>query len=104
MLIIDETWNNREAEVSVGDSLKLALSENPTTGYRWRLCSNVEPALRILDDSFETASEAPGSSGVRRWTLEAERPATLHLRLELKRSWEPRPIRTFAVMVVVKAR
>src|SRR5277367_599271 len=66
MLVIDETWNHRDAEVAIGDTLKLELSENATTGYRWRIV-DVDPALRILDDSYEGPGPAPGGGGLRRW-------------------------------------
>ena len=103
MLIIDDTWNNREAEVVVGDTLRLELSENPTTGYRWRM-PDVGPALRILEDSYEAPTGAAGSGGVRRWTLAADKAGTIPLQLEFKRSWQPQPARTFTVTLVVKAR
>ena len=103
MLIIDDTWNNRDAEVVVGDTLRLELTENPTTGYRWRM-PDVGPALRILEDSYEAPTGGAGSGGVRRWTLVADKAGTILLQLELKRSWQPDPAQTFAVTVVVKDR
>jgi inhibitor of cysteine peptidase len=103
MLVIDETWNHRDAEVAAGDTMKLELSENPTTGYRWRI-PDVGPGLRILDDSFEAPTGGPGSGGVRRWTLAADKAGTIPLRLELKRGWQPDPAQTFTVTFVVKAR
>ena len=103
MLVIDETWNNRETEVAVGETLKLALSENPTTGYWWRM-PDVGPALRIVDDLFEAPTGGPGSGGVRSWTLAADKAGTIPLQLELKRSWQPSPAQTFKVTLVVKAR
>jgi inhibitor of cysteine peptidase len=103
MLVIDETWNHREAEVAVGDSLKLELPENPTTGYRWSL-PEVGPTLRILEDSYNSSTGGPGGGGVRQWTLAAEKAGAVSLQLELKRSWQPQPAQTFALTVVVKAR
>jgi inhibitor of cysteine peptidase len=103
MLVIDETWNHRDAEIAIGETVKLELSENPTTGYRWSI-PDVGPALRILDESYEAPSGAPGSGGVRRWTLAADKAGTIPLQLEFKRSWQPQPARTFAVTLVVKAR
>jgi inhibitor of cysteine peptidase len=103
MLIIDETWNGREAEVVVGDVLKLELSENPTTGYRWRM-PDVGLTLRILNDSCQAAAKGPGSAGVRRWTLAADKDGVVPLRLGLKRSWQSEPAQTFTVTLAVKAR
>jgi inhibitor of cysteine peptidase len=103
MLVIDQTWSDRDAEVAVGDTLRLELSENPTTGYRWRM-PDVGPALRILDDSYEAPTGGPGSGGRRRWTLAAEKAGAIPLRVELKRGWQPDPAQTFTVTLVVKAR
>jgi inhibitor of cysteine peptidase len=102
MSIIDETWNHREVEVAIGDTLKLELSENPTTGYRWRV-ADVDPVLRVLDDSYEAPTGGPGKGGVRRWTLVVDKAGTIPLRLELKRSWQPDPAQIFTVTLVVKA-
>ncbi len=103
MRVIDETSNHREAEISIGDTLWLELSENPTTGYRWRM-PDLGPALRILDDSCKAPTGGAGGGGVRRWTLAADKAGVASLRLELKRSWQPDPAQTFEVTVVVKAR
>lgn len=59
MLAIGETSNHRDAEISIGDTLKLKLSENPTTGYRWRM-PDVGPALRILEDSYDAPTGGGG--------------------------------------------
>jgi inhibitor of cysteine peptidase len=103
MLVIDETWNNRDAEVAIGDTIKLELSENPTTGYRWRM-PDVSPALRIVEESYEAPTGGPGKGGLRRWFLAADMAGAIPLRLELKRSWQPDVAQTFTVNVVVRAR
>jgi predicted secreted protein len=103
MLVLDETWNDRAAEVAVGDTLKLELSENPTTGYQWRV-PDVGPALRMLEESYQAPSGGAGGGGVRRWTFAADKAGAIPLELQLKRSGQPHPARTFKVTVVVKAR
>ena len=104
MLVIDQTQNNGSVEVSVGDSFRVQLSENPTTGYRWQLQSAGAPALRITEDSFEASTGKPGGGGVRYWMFVADQPAAAALRMELKRSWQPQPVDTFSATVNVKAR
>jgi inhibitor of cysteine peptidase len=104
MLVIDQMQNNGVAEVLVGDPFKVQLSENPTTGYRWRMQSAVSPGLRIVEDYFEPSSPGYGSGGVRSWTLVADKPAVVALRIERRRSWRPDPVETFNVTVVAKAR
>jgi len=104
MLVIDQTQNNGAAEVFVGDSFRIQLSENPTTGYRWHLQSAVAPALSILEDSFEVAGSAYGSGGVRHWTFMANNPAVVALRIERRRGWQSQPVETFETTVTVRAR
>jgi inhibitor of cysteine peptidase len=102
MLVIDQAQNNGTFELQVGDSFRIELPENPTTGYRWQLPS--PQTLRILEDSFATSTAAPGSGGVRHWTLAADTPAVIALRLELRRSWEKQAVETFDATITVKAR
>jgi inhibitor of cysteine peptidase len=104
MLVIDQTQNNRTFEVLVGDSFQVQLSENPTTGYRWHLRSDVAPALRILEDSFTASTGGPGGGGLRHLTFVAERPAVVELQIELKRSWQPQSVAAFGATIDVKAR
>jgi inhibitor of cysteine peptidase len=103
MLVLDQTQNNGSADVSVGDSFRVQLSENPTTGYRWYLQSDGAPALRLVQDSFESRGSLPGSGGVRYWIFAAAATGSVALRIELRRSWRPEPISTFGITVSVKA-
>lgn len=102
MLVIDQKQNNGVIEVRAGDSFRLQLYENPTTGYQWHLPSPIDPALRILDDSFEGSDGGYGSGGIRRWTFVADHPSVIPLEIGLKRSWQPLPVQTFKVTVNVK--
>ncbi len=104
MLVIDETYDNGVAQVRVGDTIGLQLSESPTTGYRWHMQSAAAPALRILADSFEASGGGSGGGGVRFWTIVADQPAVVALKVELKRSWEPTPVKTFNVTIDAKDR
>jgi len=103
MLTIDESYDNGVARARVGDSIRLQLSENPTTGYRWQMQPDVPPALRILADSWEASGAAAGAGGVRFWTIVADKPGKASLRLELKRSWEKTSTRTFSVTLEAEA-
>jgi inhibitor of cysteine peptidase len=104
MLLLDQMRNNGAVEVLVGDSFRVQLPENPTTGYRWHLQSAGGPALRVLEDSFESSQSGYGSGGVRHWTFMADHPAEVALHMELRRSWQPEHIEAFDLTVNVKAR
>jgi inhibitor of cysteine peptidase len=104
MLIIDQTQNNNAIEIPVGQTFRVQLSENPTTGYRWRFETDVAPALRLVQDTFEASGSAPGGGGLRCWSFAADHPGLIELRMELRRSWQPQPVNSFGVTVSVKAR
>ncbi|SRR5579871_2228465 len=104
MLVIDQTWNNGSAEVTLGESFRLQLSENPTTGYRWQLQKNGAPTFHALEDSFEASASAPGGGGIRYWIFVAEQVGAATLSLDLRRSWQPQPVSTFTIAVRVKAK
>jgi inhibitor of cysteine peptidase len=104
MLVIDQTQNNASVEIAVGDSLRVQLSENPTTGYRWQLLTNGTPTLHLVRDDFEASASGPGGAGIRFWLFAAERPGTAALKMELLRSWQPQPVSSFALSITVNAR
>lgn len=104
MLVIDQTHNNGSADLFVADSLRVQLSENPTTGYRWHLQSDGAPALHLIQDSLETPGSQPGAAGIRYWIFEAAAAGSVALRIELRRSWQPESIGSFTVTVNVRAR
>jgi inhibitor of cysteine peptidase len=104
MIVIDHTQNNGSVEIAVGDSFRLQLGENPTTGYRWRLDKDGAPMLRTVEDSFEGSSGGLGGGGVRYWVFAAEQPGAAALSLELRRGWQPQATGAFSIAVNVKAR
>jgi inhibitor of cysteine peptidase len=104
MLVIDQARNNGAAEASVGDTFRVQLSENPTTGYRWHLQSVGYSVLRVIDDSFEASAGGSGVGGIRRWIFVADHLGLMVLKMELRRSWQPQAVDTFSVTIHVKAR
>lgn len=104
MLVIDQAQNNGAIDVSSGDAIEVRLHENPTTGYRWHLQSDGAPALRLLQDLSEAPTASVGAGGQRSWKFVAEDPGSAELRMDLRRSWQPQSVNSFAVVVNVKAR
>ena len=86
-----------------GDTFRIELYENPTTGYRWQLASPASAAVRVVDDAFEVAQDKPGAGGVRHWTFVADRPAVVTLQFDRKRAWETQAAEIFTVTIDVKA-
>jgi len=102
LIEIDETFDSRQIDVPVGESLVINLKENPTTGYTWHLNGNPEPHLAFEETTFIPADvNQPGQPGIHRWRLKARESGTAKLDFEYKRSWENNSIRhlTFTIQV-----
>jgi len=104
MLVIDQSRNGATVEVEAGDTFRIQLYENPTTGYRWHLASPADAALRVVEDAFALLQDKPGAGGMRHWTFTADRPAVVKLQFDRKRAWETQAAEVFTVTIDVKAR
>lgn len=104
MIEIDKSDDGRELALSVGDSVELTLSENPTTGYRWAFTTKPEPACKVVEDAFEPGGNAPGAGGTHRWKFEAVSTGIGAAAMEYRRSWEKDSAagQTFKVSIRVK--
>lgn len=94
------------AVIKVGplESFEVELPENPTTGYRWQLASELGTALQLEDDSFQAGNEAVcGAGGVRRWRFRAGSEGATELAIHRRRSWEHRAAETFNVTIRVES-
>lgn len=97
---IDERSNGQMVEVSVSEVLRIALEENPTTGFRWVLERNGEPVCVLIKDFFETAVSATGQGGRHYWEFRTENVGEETIELAYRRSWEKAtPARTFRLSI-----
>jgi inhibitor of cysteine peptidase len=104
MLVIDQSRNGGAVEIRAGETFRIELFENPTTGYRWHLVPPADAGLRVLEDSFGASQDKRGAGGVRHWMFSADHPAVVKLRIELKRAWETQAAEVFTVTINVKGR
>jgi inhibitor of cysteine peptidase len=109
MLRANESDNGRTVKLAAGESLEIALSENPTTGYRWQHAKQAaeddSSPCSFATDAFEPdRAGMPGAGGVHRWQLHAVEPGVCKIELEYRRSWEKDkpPERTFRIHVEVR--
>ncbi len=84
------TDNNREAQVNVGEKVKLVLIAQGGTGYEWHseyLDTNI---LRFIDKKsvYEGGRGKVGGEMVQTWLLEAFKPGDTELRMLYYRRWE----------------
>jgi predicted secreted protein len=96
-------------EVRPGDTVRIRLPENPTTGYRWQVAADSGAALgaiaSLVHQSFaDAATSAAGAAGERTLVFEAKTPGRASLRLVNKPSWrgDDAAAEDFALELVVK--
>jgi inhibitor of cysteine peptidase len=81
--------DGRAIDTQPGTLIVIELPENPTTGYRWSLRSDVEPVLIRKSDHFERpADPALGAPGSRRLEFAASSAGKAAIVLWNWREWE----------------
>jgi inhibitor of cysteine peptidase len=100
----DKNYDGRTIKMGVGDTVKLALAENPTTGYRWEILAKPEPACVTVGDAYvaNPAMNTIGGGGAHEWEFRGVKKGTGTLRLGYRRPWEKDAARTFTMVMVVK--
>lgn len=87
MMHVDQSYNGREVTLTMGQVLELALSENPTAGFRWDLKTKAEPACELVESNFKPG-ERLGNGGIHRWQFRAVQSGSGEIELEYRRQWE----------------
>jgi len=88
-ITVTETDNHRSVTLSVGEALVIALNENPTTGFNWRMEPYAQEVLRLESDDYSIGSESGvGGGGIRRLKFRAIGEGHAAIRLRNRRSWE----------------
>jgi inhibitor of cysteine peptidase len=75
--------------LDAGQTLRVELEGNPTTGYEWEVSAVNEAILRYVDSDFDPDSDATGSGGTVTLTFEAVGAGATLLELIERPSWEP---------------
>ena len=90
--------------MQAGQTLKVFLPGNVTTGYTWMVHSMYMPVLELLHEpSYEPTSELAGSPGEFCYEFEAIQPGTVALEFHYERLFEDAPpLETVIVAVTVE--
>ena len=75
--------------VDVGETLRVELEGNPTTGYEWEVSAVDDAVLRFEDSDFDPDSDAEGASGIVTLEFEAVGAGSTLLELIYRPPWEP---------------
>jgi inhibitor of cysteine peptidase len=91
--VITHKENGREFEITVGETFQVSLPENPTTGYRWRVCKSGAPFIVLQKEEYvepeeDLARPRMGRGGTKFLTFKAAKLGETELALRLSRSWE----------------
>ncbi len=102
-IVLGSGNNGGTVTLATGDRLRVVLTENPTTGFRWQLTPVDVAVLRLEMDDYQRApGTGVGGGGARVFRFAAVGPGNVNLRLELKRAWELQAAReAFTTTVVV---
>jgi inhibitor of cysteine peptidase len=88
MQLYNQTDSGKTITVRPGETIKVLLDENPTTGYSWAF--NVTSGLTIAKDTYhEPASGLMGAGGVHEWQIRATGTGSQQISAVYKRPWEP---------------
>jgi inhibitor of cysteine peptidase len=108
MAQVDESFNGRQVELYVGETLVISLSENASTGFQWIIAPesahNFERILHERKPAVEGTANPLGKPGVRHFSFEAFKPGTAELELHYRRPWETAkpPGRKFKLRIRVR--
>lgn len=106
IISINQDSADQRIDVSVGDSIVVTLPENPTTGFRWILNTDLSPVAELRSDAFDQGGrEMFGAPGSRRFTFVVAQAGEANLGLENRQEWEPdaSAAKTFSITVVARA-
>ncbi|WP_054696397.1 protease inhibitor I42 family protein [Syntrophomonas palmitatica] len=101
--IISEAYNNKELNVAVGDTFKISLASNPSTGYEWMLRDWDKTRLVLVNKGFVNPNSSPqivGQAGRSCWTFKALKNGRVQLKMTYARPWESvQPLKKYQVTV-----
>ncbi|MFC1847763.1 protease inhibitor I42 family protein [Chloroflexota bacterium] len=106
---VDTSDSGSQIELAVGDTLRVELESNPTTGFMWVLAENSDGSVLqgegheyVMDEAGEPPQ--PGTGGKEFWTFTAVATGETTISMEYSRPWEggEKAVRTFDLTVVVK--
>jgi inhibitor of cysteine peptidase len=108
-IVVTGADDGRTIELKPGQSLRVVLESNRTTGFSWTFDRVDAAVLTVLGESVYTAADAkPGMVGVggtETWRLLAAAPGEQRIQFYYRRPFEPSvpPARTFALTVRVQS-
>lgn len=88
MLSIVESDDGRTVDIYLGESVRIDLPENATTGYRWAIDRYDEEFIEALATESRYAANAVGSGGEITFIFRGKKTGTGEIVLKHWRHWE----------------
>jgi inhibitor of cysteine peptidase len=88
MLLLTQTDNETTAEVDIGDSVRIDLPENATTGFRWAIDRYDEQLFEAVATEPHYPKDTIGAGGNVTFTFRAKNPGSGEITLKNWRHWE----------------
>ena len=88
MLSLVEADNNRTEDIHVGETVRITLPENATTGYRWAIDRYDEEFIEALATEPHYSAKAIGSGGEVAFIFQGKKAGTGDIVLKHWRHWE----------------
>jgi predicted secreted protein len=89
LLRLDESYNEQEIALTVGQQFEIELPENPEMQFRWRFESNGWPVCELQTDYFEESIRLQSCGGSHIWLFEARQPGSAAINLIYEKQEEP---------------
>jgi inhibitor of cysteine peptidase len=99
--------NGSTLKISTGDTLRLELESNPSTGYLWVFGAPFDPELLVMvSESYDREKDSDkrvGSPMKRIMTFKAVAPGRTGIKLDYKRPWERNeaPVKTYELLLLI---
>jgi len=88
MLSLVETDNDRTVDIRLGETVKITLPENATTGYRWAIDRYDDEFIEALATEPHYTAKAIGSGGEVAFIFQGKKIGTGEIALKHWRHWE----------------
>jgi inhibitor of cysteine peptidase len=92
-MVYGENQNGQTIRLVPGETVKLQLDSNPSTGYQWTIFGHPDQSMvAVQENDFQSASAQKkavvGAGGVQSWTIKALKAGKTELTLWYCRPWE----------------
>jgi len=88
--LLNQEFITRDITLAVGDTLKVTLASNASTGFSWTAQTQIDDSAIVQQTDHESAGPAaamPGASGTEVWTFTALKAGTTTIATDYNQPW-----------------